>query len=80
MLFVTGIANSFKELLVPAGRRNPPVAGAACLRGTVAPRYPNYRFMLVAFIIGGAASPVMGQNQYSVYSVRDLGTLGGSSR
>src|SRR5947209_7083791 len=30
--------------------------------------------MLVAFIIGGAASPVMGQNQYSVYSVRDLRT------
>src|SRR5437773_1318907 len=38
-----------------------------------------FRFMLVAFIIGGAASPVMGQNQYSVYSVHDLGTLGGSS-
>jgi len=39
----------------------------------------NLRFMLVAFIIGGAASPVMGQNQYSVYSVHDLGTLGGTS-
>ena len=35
----------------------------------------TFRFLL-AFIIGSAASPLMGQKQYSVH---DLGTLGGSS-